>query len=156
MIFAASILLTVGVLAFVLFVRPQDLPEPEAASPIQHLEDRKAVIYDNLRDLNFEYRLGKLSEADYNKTKLTLQNELAAVLAEIDRVLKGGKAVPSAAKPAKAAAPAPVVQPEPPAPVEAVQTEAAEPLVCPHCGAKFDKPMKFCGECGKSMSGAAE
>lgn len=158
MIFAASILLTVGVLAFVLFVRPQDLPEPEAASPIQHLEDRKAVIYDNLRDLNFEYRLGKLSEADYNKTKLTLQNELAAVLAEIDRVLKGGKAVPAAAKPVKAAAPtpAPAAKPDQPAPVEAVQAEAAEPLVCPHCGTKFDKPMKFCGECGKSMSGAAE
>ncbi|MBN9663319.1 MAG: zinc ribbon domain-containing protein [Acidobacteria bacterium] len=154
MIFAASILLTVGVLAFVLFVRPQDLPEPEAASPIQHLEDRKAVIYDNLRDLNFEYRLGKLSEADYNKTKLTLQNELAAVLAEIDRVLKGGKAAPAAAKPANT--PAPAVKPVQPAPVAAAQDEAAGPLVCPHCGAKFDKPMKFCGECGKSMVGAAE
>ncbi len=30
-----------------------------------------------------------------------------------------------------------------------------EPLKCPHCGAKFDKPMKFCGECGKSMTGEA-
>lgn len=137
MIFAASILLTVGVLAFVLFVRPQDLPEPEAPSPTQHLEDRKAVIYDNLRDLNFEYRLGKLSEADYNKTKLTLQNELAGVMAEIDRILKGGKTVAPAA--AKKEAPKP-----------------AEPLLCPHCGAKFDKPMKFCGECGKSMAGDAQ
>ena len=25
-------------------------------------------------------------------------------------------------------------------------------LECPHCGAKFEKPLKFCGECGKSMS----
>ncbi|MGJ5816359.1 zinc ribbon domain-containing protein [Paludibaculum fermentans] len=156
MIFAASILLTVGVLAFVLFVRPQDLPEPEAASPIQHLEDRKAVIYDNLRDLNFEYRLGKLSEADYQKTKLTLQNELAAVLAEIDRVLKGVKPAPPAAKPAKAAPPAQSAKAEQPAQADAAKAEAAEPLLCPHCGAKFDKPMKFCGECGKSMSGAAE
>ncbi|WP_321477507.1 hypothetical protein [uncultured Paludibaculum sp.] len=144
MIFAASILLTVGVLAFVLFVRPQDLPEPEAASPTQHLEDRKAVIYDNLRDLNFEYRLGKLSEADYNKTKLTLQNELAGVLAEIDRVIKG------VAKPAAA----PVKSAKVEAPKEVAKSP--EPLVCPHCSAKFDKPMKFCGECGKSMTGAAE
>ena len=38
--------------------------------------------------------------------------------------------------------------------VKAVATSAgkAEPLVCPHCGAKFAKPMKFCGECGKAMS----
>lgn len=126
MIFAASVLLTAGVLAFVLFVRASDLPEPVPVSPVLHLEERKAVIYDNLRDLNFEYRLGKLSEADYNKTKLTLQNELATVLAGIDAILKG------AAVPPKAAAP-------------------ADPLKCPHCGATFDKPMKFCGECGKTM-----
>ncbi len=121
MIFAASILLTAGVLAFVLFVRSRDLPEAVAESPVLHLEERKAVIYDSLRDLNFEYRLGKLSEADYNKTKLTLQNELAAVLAGIDVILKG----------------APAVKPN--------------PLKCPHCGAKFDRPLKFCGECGKTM-----
>jgi len=137
MIFAASIILTVGVLAFVLFVRPQDLPRDEATSPVQHLEDRKATIYDNLRDLNFEYRLGKLSEADYNKTKLTLQNELAGVLSEIDRILKNA---PPAAKAAVAAAAAKPAKSDP------------EPLKCPHCGAKFDKPMKFCGECGKTMS----
>ncbi len=129
MILAVTILLTAGVLAFVLLVRPEDVPDETAASPVQHLEERKAVIYDNLRDLNFEYRLGKLSDADYNKTKMTLQNELAHVLAEIDRV---GKGVP-ATKPAAAA--------------------KVDPLQCPSCGAKLDKPMKFCGECGKAMPG---
>ena len=128
MIFAASILLTAGVLAYVLFVRSSDLPEPEPVSPAGHLEERKATIYDNLRDLNFEYRLGKLSDADYAKTKLTLQNELASVMAGIDAILKN----PPAAAPRKAAA-------------------LPDPLKCPHCGAKFDKPMKFCGECGKTM-----
>ena len=128
MIFAASILLTAGVLAFVLFVRSSDLPEAVPESPVLHLEERKAIIYDNLRDLNFEYRLGKLSDADYNKTKLTLQNELASVLAGIDAILK----VAPAAAPQKSAA-------------------KVDPLKCPDCGAKFDKPMKFCGECGKTM-----
>ena len=128
MIFAASILLTAGVLAFVLFVRSSDLPEAVPVSPVLHLEERKAVIYDNLRDLNFEYRLGKLSDADYQKTKLTLQNELASVLAGIDAILKRAPAAPP-------------------------QKSAVMPAVlkCPHCGAKFDKPMKFCGECGKTM-----
>lgn len=136
MIFAASILLTAGVLAFVLFVRSSDLPEAVAESPIRHLEERKAVIYDNLRDLNFEYRLGKLSDADYSKTKLTLQNELAAVLAGIDAVLQKS---PAAAPPKAAAKSA------------AKSSAKADPLKCPHCGAQFDKPMKFCGECGKTM-----
>ena len=53
-------------------------------SPIQHLEDRKYAIYDNLRDLQFEYRLGKLSDDDYQQTKQALQKELAVVLAETE------------------------------------------------------------------------
>ena len=41
-------------------------------SPTQHLDERKAAIYENLRDLQFEYRVGKLSDADYAQTKLAL------------------------------------------------------------------------------------
>jgi hypothetical protein len=135
MIEAVSILLLAGVLAFVLLVRPKDLPEAPPPSPTQHLEERKAAIYENLRDLNFEYRLGKLSDEDYQKAKTGLQQELAKVLAAIDDVLK--RKPEAAAKPV--AAPAP----------------AAKPHVCPHCGAGFDHAMKFCGECGKPMEAQA-
>jgi hypothetical protein len=132
MIFAVSILLVAGVLAFVMLVRPQDVMEDAPESPVQHLEDRKAVVYDNLRDLNFEYRLGKLSDADYAKTKVTLQNELAQVMAEIDKAIGGSK---------------------PPAQKARAEERRPDPLSCPHCGAKFEKAMKFCGECGKGMTG---
>ena len=53
---------------------------------MQHLETRKAAIYENLRDLQFEYRVGKLSDDDYQRTKKEMQAELAALLAEIDAV----------------------------------------------------------------------
>ncbi len=86
MILAAAALLTVGAFLFTLLVRAKDLPPPAAASPLQPLEERKASIYENLRDLQFEYRLGKLSEGDYQRTKLGLQRELAAVMAEIDKL----------------------------------------------------------------------
>jgi hypothetical protein len=81
--------------------------------------------------LQFEYRVGKLSDADYQQTKLGLQKELAGVIEQIEQVEKP----PVAA----AAAAAPVSKPHP-------------GFVCPSCGAKFAKPMKFCGECGKAMS----
>lgn len=86
----AAIALTVAVLAFTFLIRQKDLPPEEAVSPVHHLDDRKAAIYENLRDLNFEYRLGKLSDADYQTTKVGLQEELAKVLAERDQILKGG------------------------------------------------------------------
>jgi DNA repair exonuclease SbcCD ATPase subunit len=121
-----------GTILFTLFVRSQDVPEVPAVSPTAHLEERKAQIYENLRDLQFEFRLGKLSDADYQKTKVDLQRELAKVLAEIDAVQPAVQ--PARAKPAKVAA------------------EAKASDKCPHCGAKFPQPLKFCGECGKAMA----
>jgi len=108
--------------------------DPIPASPIQHLEDRKYAIYDNLRDLQFEYRLGKLSDSDYQATKQALQKELAVVLAETEETVKrlGLATTRAQAKPAKAA------------------SKGAK--VCPHCGAKFPTALKFCGECGKAIA----
>ncbi len=131
MVLTVAALLAVGTIVFTLFVRGKDIPEAPPVSPTAHLEERKAQIYENLRDLQFEFRVGKLSEADYQKTKVDLQRELAKVLAEID-----------AMQPVKAKAAAT------PAPAK----PKVDGKTCPHCGAKFPKPMKFCGECGKAMA----
>jgi len=161
MIFVAA-LLVIGVLVFTLSVRPKDLPEPEPVSPVKHLEERKATIYENLRDLQFEYRVGKLSENDYARTKTDLQRQLASVLAEIDKVV--GVVAPSAApsvpsRDRQGAVPAPTA-PAAEAAVAAARPPAAPPapnrnregaILCPHCGATFPNPMKFCGECGKPI-----
>jgi hypothetical protein len=89
MLIVAVIVLVAIALALPLLVRPSDLPEPEAPSPTRHLEDKRDVIYENLRDLQGEYLMGKLSDEDYKQSKRDLQRELAEVLAEIDRVLHG-------------------------------------------------------------------
>ena len=86
MIIALTCIIAIVVIVFILGVRPKDLPEPEPVSPFAHLDERKAAIYENLRDLQFEYRVGKLSDDDYQQTKQDLQKELAAVLAEVDRI----------------------------------------------------------------------
>src|SRR3954454_384687 len=131
MIIGLTCLVAIAVIAFVLGVRPRDLPVPEPESPFQHLDERKAAIYENLRDLQFEYRLGKLSDADYQATKKDLQKELAGVLAEVDKLKNG-------AGPARAAA----------ATAPAARRTG---FVCDSCGASFEKDLKFCGECGKPM-----
>jgi NADH pyrophosphatase NudC (nudix superfamily) len=91
------------------------------------------VIYENLRDLQFEYRVGKLSDADYAQTKLVLQKELAQVIAETDRIVKGTPA-------------AKVVN------VAPQRSKAKAAFTCPHCGAEFSNAMRFCGQCGKEMA----
>jgi hypothetical protein len=141
-----TIAVTLAVLFFTLRIRESDLPEPIPVSPLQHLEDRKAAIYENLRDLQFEFRVGKLSDADYQATKLALQKELAVVLSEMEETAAklgiSTKRTP-VAKPAVAAA---VAKQKPAA------AKAAASFDCPHCGASFEKPLKFCGECGKAMA----
>jgi rRNA maturation endonuclease Nob1 len=139
-IISIASVLAVAVIAFILVVRQKDLPPPETEDPFAHLDERKAAIYENLRDLQFEYRVGKLSETDYQKTKQDLQKELAGVLAEVDRVS------------AALAGQAPMAfKPLPPEPAKPKPTG----LVCPSCGAKFEKQLKFCGECGKPMKAAS-
>ena len=51
---------------------------------LDYLRERKDVIYDNLRDLNFEFRAGKFPEDDYNRQRDNLEHEAAIVLAEMD------------------------------------------------------------------------
>ena len=133
MIIVITCVIAIAVIAFVLGVRDRDLPTPQPESPFQHLDQRKAAIYENLRDLQFEYRVGKLSDTDYQNTKKDLQKELATVLGEVDRLkaqLGRNGAVSS------------------PPPKPAVKQTG---FVCPSCGAKFEKELKFCGECGKPM-----
>jgi hypothetical protein len=64
-----------------------NLPELVAAGAEKtragYLRERKEVVYENLRDLNFEYRAGKVPEADYRSMKNSLEDEAAAILAEI-------------------------------------------------------------------------
>ncbi|HLG98412.1 MAG TPA: zinc ribbon domain-containing protein [Bryobacteraceae bacterium] len=142
MTLSIAVILAIGTIIFTLFVRAKDVPEPAPVSPTAHLEERKAQIYENLRDLQFEFRVGKLSESDYQKTKLDLQRELARVLAEIDALQP---AQPAQAKVTKAPA-APAARVHAPG-----NGNKADVHACPHCGAAFPQAMKFCGECGKAM-----
>jgi hypothetical protein len=131
----AAALVAISAFIYILFVRAKDIPEPIPVSPVQHLEDRKQAIYENLRDLLFEFRLGKLSDEDYAQTKQALQRELATVLAETESTLNRlGLTSKTQAK----AAPKP-----PPKPGA---------TVCPHCKASFPQALKFCGECGKAIA----
>src|SRR3712207_1803241 len=94
MLLTTAAAFTVVLLGLTFTVRRKDLPQAAGVTPWQHLEGRKAAIYENLRDLQFEYRVGKLSDDDYQRTKKELQSELALVLAEIDSLKSAEPAGP--------------------------------------------------------------
>lgn len=74
--------ITLGALVYVFYL-PGRLHMGPVKSRLSYLRERKEVVYENLRDLNFEYKAGKLPDSDYQSIKSSLEDEAAAVLAEI-------------------------------------------------------------------------
>ena len=84
-----SVLLFVGLLVYV-FKPTRESFQPIDKTRLSFLLERKEVIYENLRDLNFDYRAGKYPQQDYENLRTSLENEAAQVLAEIDHLERAG------------------------------------------------------------------
>ncbi|MBI2816170.1 MAG: hypothetical protein HYX72_04435 [Acidobacteria bacterium] len=130
-------LLAIGTIGFTLLVRERDVPPaPVENAELNHLETRRQVLYENLKDLQFEYHQGKLSDDDYQSLKAGFLYDLAAVMDSIERLQIGRQTVKPYGK-----------QPEKSAPLSA----AAADHVCPSCGTVNAANNRFCGQCGKTL-----
>ena len=96
--------LAAGTMIFIFFIDADPGDSAAHRSRLDQLLERRDTIYDNLRDLKFEYRAGKYSELDYEAMKQSMEMEAAVVLAEIDE-LTGGPVRPGRRAGATAAAP---------------------------------------------------
>lgn len=88
-ILIACIALAVATLIFVFYIEPDAADSAPHRSRLDQLLERRDTIYDNLRDLKFEHRAGKYSDADYEEMKKAIENEAALVIAEIEMVTGG-------------------------------------------------------------------
>jgi hypothetical protein len=77
-------LFTVALLVYIF--QPTNVLHPEAKTRLMYLYERKEQVYENLRDLNFEYKAGKLSDSDFTSMRESMEQEAAGVLAEIDQL----------------------------------------------------------------------
>jgi hypothetical protein len=71
---------------YYVFFFPGEVFAGEEKTRLGYLRERKEAVYENLRDLNFEYKAGKVPDADYQSMHASLEEEAAAVLAEIGRL----------------------------------------------------------------------
>jgi hypothetical protein len=83
---AACVLLAAATVVFIFGVRTDPSDATPHRTALDQLMERRDAIYENLRDLRFEFRAGKLSEADYEEIKQSLEIEAARVLADMDRL----------------------------------------------------------------------
>ena len=91
---AAIVALIAGSFAYIFW--PERNPFVQAdKTRVDYLRERKEAIYENLRDLNFEYQAGKYPEAEYAEQRRALEDEAAQVIAEMEglqaRGMKAGR-----------------------------------------------------------------
>ncbi|MFY9744502.1 MAG: hypothetical protein WAK21_21055, partial [Candidatus Sulfotelmatobacter sp.] len=71
---ACCLMLTIACLFYVFYLPGKLYLGPEKTRA-GYLRERKDAVYENLRDLNFEYKAGKIPEIDYFSMKTSLQDE---------------------------------------------------------------------------------
>jgi hypothetical protein len=96
----ACFALATAVFLFLFYIQPDASDLAPHRTKLDQLLERRDMIYDNLRDLKFEHRAGKYSEGDYELMITSLENEAAAVLAEIEQVTESQVRRPRVVQPA--------------------------------------------------------
>jgi hypothetical protein len=81
------ILLALGAPVYMFY--PARVQQGEVKTRLAYLRERKDAVYENLRDLNFEFKAGKMSEKDYESLKSSMEDEAATILAEMARLEEG-------------------------------------------------------------------
>ena len=100
------------------------------------LQRKKEVVLGNIQDLDFEYKCGKLSEADYAKVRGEMNAEAAAVLHNIDSIESTQDLDALIRREVLA---------------RRKQPGQSKQTACPSCGQKNPVTNKFCAECGASL-----
>jgi hypothetical protein len=85
LIIAICVFMSAAIGVYVFYLRDNDIAGRNK-SRIEYLRERKDVVYENLRDLNFDYKAGKVPDADYQQMHVALEDEAVALLAEIEQL----------------------------------------------------------------------
>ncbi len=77
--------MTLAVAVYVFYLR-DNYGVGQVKTRLEYLRERKEVVYENLRDLNFDYKAGKVPDVDVQQMHAALEDEAVAVLAEIEQL----------------------------------------------------------------------
>jgi hypothetical protein len=90
------------------------------------LLERKSVIYRNIKDLQFEYKMGRLSDSDFQQLEAGYKTEAAEILQMLDQTEKSTSS-------------------------QAAERRSNSSPRCSQCGSRIVPGKKFCADCGKRI-----
>ena len=108
------------------------------ATELARMAEKKARIYESIKDLDFEHDAGKVSDSDYQQVRGDYLSQAAAVVAAMDNL---------ASKKRKRAANGPFSATE----KEAAAAETVEERACVACGQQNPHEARFCFRCGSEI-----
>lgn len=149
-----ALLVLAGVLVAVGYPLLRPAPHPPAdpigpAARIRALEERKQAIYAAIRELGFDYRSDKLSEADYRSEVQRLKEEAISIVREQEESRSEPPRGPAALEEEIAATRRHL---------QKAQTRPAAregKLYCTQCGEGADENDRFCATCGTKLKRAS-
>ncbi len=127
------ILLSLSVSAFIVYpllkARIGSKQEFDSNHRATDLEERKDNIYAAIKEIEFDFQMGKLSEDDFNDLRQQYKSDAIRLLQEIDKAQPGGT---------KAAG------------KKSAKTQSVN--FCWKCGAPQKKEDRFCSDCGTNLT----
>jgi len=104
--------------------------KPDSNHSAHDLIERKEAIYAAIKDIEFDYQMGKLSEEDFQALRQQYKDEAVGLLKKIDQVQhKPGKKGKAASQ----------------------KKEEVAPKFCSNCGDAVNRGDKFCVNCGNAL-----
>ena len=148
-IYVAAILIVAAVALFVAapltegFLRRQRPGNDEFE--VERLEHTRALAVQALRELEFDFEMGKIDHADYQSLHESLERRALSAMASLEaaRTENYATAMRPGARRVKPAAAAGAV------PATAGPIRPAN--FCPHCGTRAGGIQNFCAECGAAL-----
>ena len=127
-----------------LFGEPKRVWNIELATESEwdHLLNQKAAVYDNLKDLEFEYKMGRLADPDFQQLRAAYKDEAVEILKSLDQ-LKIYKNLDAEIEKE--------ISLRRSALFGSKLKNGNGPARCPACGAKTPSGKKFCADCGARL-----
>jgi rubrerythrin len=137
-------IVAIGLAIFVMYPMLADGGEDAAMLPVDvtpaaDLKRRRMVIYENLRDLEFEYQAKKIASKDYESLRESYKTEAARLMLASQELEHG-------------AAEDRFIEREVAARRASLRRKVSQAYLCKNCGFENPVPVKFCGECGAPLS----
>ena len=153
------ILVSAGVILFVMMpvLRGDWAAMGRSEDEVTEVDARKQAALRGLRDAEYDYRSGKIDQADYQLLKSDLSRQALGAIEEESAASIGadeGTPTDTDAKPAMSAGSDPAGD-SLEAEIARVHKGIAEGRTCPGCGHLNVEESRFCTSCGGPLSGVA-